>query len=247
LKRVFLFGTFKARGIVIKEIFSGESDKTVTMLLKGHGKLSAHSRGARKPNSKYLAGTQIFAYSDFVLFTKNNFYSITQIDLIESFFNLRCGYDRLCASNYAAEVAGAVVLYGMQADNILFLLLKTLQSLNNCQTDIKLILSAFNIKLIQLLGYAPDLSCCTNCGGPVSGSYLMASEGLLCSNCRALPHIEISTACFNTINYILSAGIKSIFNFGLAPGYISEVFNLSEIFIKSHIDVNIMSRKLFAF
>ena len=42
----------KIRGIVLKEVFVGESDKIITILAKDYGKISISAKGARKPTGK---------------------------------------------------------------------------------------------------------------------------------------------------------------------------------------------------
>ncbi len=239
--------TFKARGIVIKEDYSGEYDKNVVLLLKEFGKVKVYARSARKTSSKYLAGTQLLTYSDFVIFKKNNFLSITQIDIIESFANIRYDYDKLCVSNYVAELAEKLVLYEMQADNILLLLIKTLSALNKADADIKKIYFVFNFKLLQILGYAPVLDNCVNCGEKIDGEFFINTEGLICKNCSSLPCVNISKTAVFTINYILNSQISDIFKFNLENKNSEELLKLSDMLIKAHVEAEIKSMKSFDF
>ena len=55
------------RGIVIKETFSGDSDKYIIIFAKDIGKVSVFAKGARKLKSKFLAGTALFTYGDFIV------------------------------------------------------------------------------------------------------------------------------------------------------------------------------------
>ena len=79
----------KIRGIVIGEAQRGESSKQITVLAKGVGKVRLSARGAKNAKSHLLAGTQLFAYCDFTIYEGRGFWSVTQIDLIESFYGLR--------------------------------------------------------------------------------------------------------------------------------------------------------------
>lgn len=57
----------KTTGIVIKEVHTGEADKILTIFTRNLGKITASAKGARRPRSRLIAGTQLLCYSDFVL------------------------------------------------------------------------------------------------------------------------------------------------------------------------------------
>ena len=48
----------KMKGIIIAENNMGDFDKMLTMLTPGAGKISCVAKGARRPKSSLLAGTQ---------------------------------------------------------------------------------------------------------------------------------------------------------------------------------------------
>jgi DNA repair protein RecO (recombination protein O) len=212
--------TVKARGVVLKETPVGESDKIITLLTKERGKISVSARGARKTKSKYLAGTQLFTYSDFVLFDGKRFYSVTQIDIIENFYAIRREYDKLCCGNLFVEMCDKLILENMPCEDILFLLLKALLALARDRTRPQLVSRAFEFKFMQLSGYAPEMTRCSQCGGPLSGNSLgFGGFGLLCRDCRpekensGVVRILVETA--SIIQYILSTDTKDLFRFNI--------------------------------
>ena len=78
------------RGIVIKETFSGDSDKYIIIFAKDIGKVSVFAKGARKLKSKFLAGTALFTYGDFIVKESREFLWIKEwyfyISLWDLFF-----------------------------------------------------------------------------------------------------------------------------------------------------------------
>ena len=60
-KRWSKMGTVKTSGIIISENNLGDYDKMLTMLTPGLGKISCVAKGARRPRSALLAGTQFCA------------------------------------------------------------------------------------------------------------------------------------------------------------------------------------------
>ena len=88
-------GIIKTKGIVLVESNMGDSDKMITLLTPGLGKIGCAAKGARKPKSALLAGTQYLCFADYILFEGNNTYNINSCDIIEIFYNLRIDLDKL--------------------------------------------------------------------------------------------------------------------------------------------------------
>ena len=57
--------TVTAMGIVISAMPMGEYDKRVVLLTKQFGKITAFARGARRPTSQFLSGTQPMSFGEF--------------------------------------------------------------------------------------------------------------------------------------------------------------------------------------
>ena len=260
--------SIKSKGLVLKETKVGEYDKRVTLLLKETGKVTAYSKGARKATSKFLTGTQLFSYSEYVLFSTNRFLSTSHIEIIDNFYNIRTDYDKLCYGTYFLELTDKVVLENLQVDDILYLLLRTLHILNRKTPisrenspnqenqdegiNIKLICAVFNFKFLKLNGYEPILSNCFACQKEIfhkdifqnetKDNYYFSSDGLVCGKCKQKNHyIEVSYSTVYSINYILSSSINDIYKFNLQEGYVDELYQASFLFLRSHLDVNLKS------
>ena len=152
--------TIKARGIVIRETLVGETDKYLTIFTKDTGKLVVRARGAKNAKSKYLTA-QIFAYCDFVLYQGRGFYSLTQVELIERFYNLRLNYDRLMLAYEIIALVDKYVPTGhietQESRDILLLILKAMSKLVKESTAPELIATIFKLKFLQLAGFAPNV------------------------------------------------------------------------------------------
>ena len=66
----------KISGIVIAESNMGDFDKMLTILTPNYGKISCSARGARRPKSQLLAGTQLLCFGEYMVFKGSETYTI---------------------------------------------------------------------------------------------------------------------------------------------------------------------------
>jgi len=85
----------KISGIVIAENNMGDYDKMLTILTPGFGKISCVAKGARRPQSALLAGTQLFCFAEYMMYKGTTTYHINSCETIEMFYNLRTDLDKL--------------------------------------------------------------------------------------------------------------------------------------------------------
>lgn len=205
--------TIKIRGIIIKESPVGESDKYLTIFTKDRGKLIIRARGAKNSKSKYLTA-QLFAYCDFVIYSGKNFYSLTQIELLESFYNLRLNYDSLMiAYNIISMVDNYFTgsIDNEESSDILLLILKSLKRLTKKGIDQNLIQSVFTIKFLQIVGLAPTLDY----------QYVYGLD----------QPIKINTDIFLTLNYILNSDVHNVYSFYTSSKVQKALENLCKLFL----------------
>ena len=75
--------TLKIKGIVISESNMGDFDKMVTVLTPT-GKIGCAAKGARRPKSLLMAGTQYLCFSDFPAEFFSGAYTLTLVSVLIS-------------------------------------------------------------------------------------------------------------------------------------------------------------------
>ncbi len=204
--------TEKVRGIVIREIPVGESDKIITLLTKEKGKITLSARGARKPKSKYLASCELFAYSDFVIYTARKYPSVSSAVLINSFYGLRKRLDCFYCGAYLSEICNRLIFEGTDCSECMLLLLTALNRMSKGLSESFITSLVFELKFLLINGMLPDLGVCESCGKSLEGSAHIGSDGLLCSDC-AKDEKEISSGAVKALRYIYNSDIASVFSF----------------------------------
>ena len=239
---------FKDKGVVLKEYFSGEYDKNLVLLLKDRGKVTVFAKGARRPKSKYNAGSQALAYCEFVIFEGKGFLSLTQTEVISSFYYIGRDYDKLCLASYFAEIVNATILSSMPASDPLLLLLMSLKALAKGIMHNELISSIFGIKYMQIEGYSPQLDKCVICEEDQKhGAKLYFTDhGIICSQCAESgcdSFIEIDEKVIFVMDYILNNEIKKIFKISVSEEVTDKLHRAVQFFIKANLDVTTKSGK----
>ncbi len=228
------------RGIVLKEVAVGEKDKIITLLAKDVGKLSISCKGSRGTTSKTASGTTLFTYGDYNIFTGLKHLRLNNVYIIKSFYKISYDYDSLVFASYFVEVIDKTTFQNEENNDILYLLLHSLNALETKKNTPMLTSAIFNIKLVQLLGFTPILDVCSFCGKENFEPMFFGDEGVVCKNCNHnYPIVKKETIYI--INYILSNNIKDIFNFNVNHQNILILYNLSLKYLKNHTDIKINS------
>ncbi|MDQ2085987.1 DNA repair protein RecO [Herbivorax sp. ANBcel31] len=232
----------KTTGIVIKEVHTGEANKIVTLFTRNMGKVSGSAKGARRPKSRFVAGTQLLCYSDFVLFKGKEMYSINSCDVIEPFYNIRNSIEKLTCAAHMTEIINDIVQENQQATKLLKLFLNSLHMLSNSNRPILQILTIFEMKLLSILGYAPWVGGCLNCENKEFGDMLFSFEkcGFICEKCASLDKgaVQLSEGATKAIYYIVCSNMKNIFNFEVSNRVLNELRRVSKTYLNNQLEKN---------
>ena len=237
--------TLTAKGLVLKETCVGEADKILTLLLKEHGRISVSARSARKTGSKFLSAAQTFCYADFSVYSGKGFYSLASAEPIKNFYGIAEDYDKLRTASYIVELADKTLMDGENCDEILYLLLVTLSKLEKNAQPPEIVRAVFLIKFLQLNGYSPETSVCSECGEKLNepgGEIYLGESGTVCEGCaEGMAHIKISAGCLRAVSYILSQKTQSIFSFEINEKTGGELIIAAGFLSEAHMDVKLKS------
>ena len=153
-------GLIKTTGIILLENNMGDFDKMVSVLTPDIGKIGCAAKGARRPKSSLLAGTQFLSFSNLIIYKGASSYSINSCEPIEVFYNIRTDLEKLTYASYITRLVYDVTDENQFTYKILQLLLNTLYVISETQVDFDFILSIFQLRLMVLLGFSPNLGKC---------------------------------------------------------------------------------------
>jgi len=230
----------KTKGVILKEINVGEADKIVTIFSNSKGKITGSVKGARRPKSRFIAGSQLFCYSEFVLFKGKNMYSINSCDVIEPFYEIRNDLIKLTYAAHINEIVIDVVQEELPSNRVLQLFLNSLYMLAKSNKSPELIARVFELRLMAVLGYAPSVFNCIRCGKEdfEGFSFSFRQCGFLCKDCLEDDRysLRLSEGTARAINYIIYSDIKNVFNFEVSDQILSELKKVSRRYLRDRLE-----------
>ena len=228
----------KMNGIILSENNLGDFDKMLTMLTPGVGKISCVAKGARRPKSALLAGTQTFCFGEYLMYKGTNTYHINSVETIEIFYNIRTDLEKLKYAVHINKIIQDVTHENQNCYNILQLLLNTLYTISETNKNLDLILSVFKLRLLSIMGFTPNVTSCVNCGEKekIQG-FSIKDNGFKCSDCskQDISVIQMSESTLNAIKYTVIAPAKKIYSFTIKDEALEEF----KLIIKLYFDENV--------
>ena len=212
-----MFKTVNA--LVLREVRYKEADRILTLLTDTDGKITVKARGALRKSSKTAAATQQLTYSEMTLFGNLGRWTVNEATMKEGFDGLRADIGNFALGCYFAECVDALSVEDQPDAPLMQLALNCLYALSRGMYTPEHIKAAFELRLMCLAGYTPELSHCAVCGEEEPGDpVLMLERGCVC--CRrcaagAGQTVKLDTASLNAMRHICSASPKQILSFYL--------------------------------
>ena len=174
-------------------------DKLLTLLSSDQGLMTAVVKNPGSGKSRVSAACEMLAYSEFCLFSGRTRYIIDSAELLNNFYSLRNSLTGLSLAAYLAELTKFVMPQKENAEEILRLLLNTLYLLEKGEKSERLLKAVYELRLMCLSGFQPDVDGCAGCG---------KQQGDFWSAAGATELSCVKTVCPSIRNYrsVLSAG-----------------------------------------
>ena len=171
---------------MVRTIKLGETDRIVTFLTQGNGKVRAVAKGVRKSGSRFGARVEQTSHVAFQCYRGRELDVVTQVETLEAHRNLREDYTALTHAVSMLEAVDQVAQEREPAPALYRLLVGALRTLD--ETPSPVVTPGFFWKLLSLEGYHPHLDGCVRCGdenGPYQ-AFDLVDGGVLCASCGRL-------------------------------------------------------------
>jgi DNA repair protein RecO (recombination protein O) len=221
---------YQTEAIIIKKIKLGEADRILTLYTPHLGKIQAVAKGVRRPKSKMAGHLELLTHSLISLARGRNLDTITGSQTINSFLPLKSDLELTACALYTLEMGEQFTPDSAENYPLFQLLLETMHHLClGSQNDLSL--RYFELQLLNLVGYRPELlecACCHSPLTPVTNSFSPKTGGVLCPGCRtehpfAYP---LSVNALKVLRWLQSGDYHAASKLRVTPGLSREVKEL---------------------
>jgi DNA repair protein RecO (recombination protein O) len=207
------FRSFRAESLVLRHSDWGEADRLLVLYTREQGKLRAIAKGARKVTSRKAGHLEPFTHVTLQLAKGRDFLIVTQADTLTAFLPLR---DDLVKTGYAAYIVELLdrFTYDEEGANpsLFRLLIESLERIEKEQ-DAWLAVRYYEMRLLDFLGFRPQLLECANCGREIQAEdqyFSFTVGGVICPRCgRGLPNpVAISMEALKYLRHFQRSGYR---------------------------------------
>lgn len=218
--------TIKTKGIIVKRINLGEADRILTIITKDRGKIRVVAKGVRKSKAKLSGFLEMFRYNDYLIAEGRNLDIITSAQTIDNLHGISKDLRSVALAYYIAEMVDRLIEETQEVDGTFDLTFLILNEISKGDIGLDLLKSFFEINVLSLLGFQPELNYCVECRQPVSeGCFSFAMGGLLCdehSNSDPVS-IKLTNQEIGNLKNLLAKNVEDIRLEGEALSKITQV------------------------
>lgn len=181
--------TYSVNAVNVASFPIGETDKVVTVFSAEKGLIKCVAKGARKPGSKIGGRAELLNVNKLLLASGRTFEIISQAETLETFSQLRGDLERLAYSLYYAELT-SIFGQGLNEESSAYFDFLVMSLRYQClsQSDPAYLCLMFELSLLDILGYKPELTVCVNCRSVLNDHVLAGFHfelgGMVCERCH---------------------------------------------------------------
>lgn len=227
------------RGLIIKVMDIKENDRLLTILTSEFGIVRAFVSGAKKSTNKNHYATTLFSFCDFLFNVSGDTYKVKEAIVISSFFKLSSDIVSLSLAQYFCELAANLTPEDESANEHLRLLLNTLNFLVEGKKSPIILKSIFEMRILTISGYMPDLVGCSNCGKFDDDimCFFFEEGSLLCSQCRVDGRYSyLDATLLSALRHIVYSDFNRLFNFSVPEESARKLSKITEDYLQFQTD-----------
>ena len=219
--------TYRTEAIVLRQHPLGEADLLLTLFTPQEGKLRAVAKGVRRLTSKLAGHLEPLTRVELSLSVGQGLDVVSQAQMVEGFASVKGDLARTSRALYLAELVDGFAVERSGNPALYGLLLEALALLGQ-EVEAGPLLRSFEVRLLDLSGFRPELQVCVECRQPPEEGlqrYTPDGGGLLCGEC-APPRarvMSLSSKALATLRLLDSTSLEQASRLHLAPELVEEL------------------------
>lgn len=229
--------SIKTKAIVLKEIRLREADKILVCLSSELGKFSVSARGAKNQKNKNIAAASFMTYSEMILYSSRSMYSLSQTNVIESFYNIRKDIVKLTYASYFADILLDSIQENEESEHTLRLLLNILYYLMDDNISPAYLATLFEFRLLKYIGFKFNTDRhCSKCKSEDVSHVSISRGGFICRDCHTQGTFLVTDNEMETIDILVNLPLKKAIEMKISNDLISSIRKISVKYLTMCLD-----------
>lgn len=205
------FRSIRVDAVVLRHSDYGEADRLLTIYTRQLGKMRVLAKGARKIASRKAGHIEPFTHVRLQLAKGRDMFLVTQADTVDAYLPLREDLILTSHASYVMELLDRFTYEDETENSSTFrLLTETLARLASL-SDPWLVIRYYEMRLLDQLGFRPQLRECANCGREIKAEdqfFSFSAGGVICPRCgKGLPNLHpISVEALKYLRHFQRSG-----------------------------------------
>jgi DNA repair protein RecO (recombination protein O) len=177
--------SLRIEAVVLRHSDMGEADRLLWLYTLEMGAVRAIAKGVRKPRSRKAGHLEPFTRVSLLLARGRDLYIITQAEAIDTYQVVREDLISMGYASYVIELLYRFTYEEVENRSLYRLLTDTLTRLNT-EDNPAFPVRYYEIRILDLVGFRPQLFNCINCGEDIQpeDQFFSAKDGgVLCPKC----------------------------------------------------------------
>lgn len=184
--------TYRAVGLTLRKSPVGEADLVSSVYTREHGKLDVLARGARRLTSRLIGHFEPLTLVRLSISRGRTLDIVAEAEVVNAFPDVKSDYASVARGLHLAELIDGFSANAASNPRVLDIALQTLtvigshSVLDDADSSSDLPLRHFDLQILQLSGFMPELYQCVDCGSelePERHRYAAGAGGAVCWDC----------------------------------------------------------------
>jgi len=235
--------SFRVEAVVLRHSDWGEADRLLWLFTREIGKVRAVAKGVRKLRSRKAGHLEPFTRVNLLMARGRDILLVTQAETVDAFLHLREDLLRVTYASYVVELLDRFTYEEGENRALFRLLVDTLSRLDKGNVD-DLAVRYFEVRLLELAGFRPQLFNCLECGEEITAQdqYFSAERGgVLCPRCgrKVLEAKAVTTDVLRYLRHFQRSSWEKVSNSPLSSKLNSEIENLVHYYLTYLLERNL--------
>ena len=177
--------TYRTIGLTLRKSPIGEADLLSVLFTREHGKLELRARGARRLTSRLMGHFEPLTLLRLSVARGRSLDVVAEAEVVTAFPEVKTDYAVTARGLYVAELVDAFSALSVSNAGLFDLAVQTLEAIGE-KPAADLPLRYFDLHLLNLSGFLPELYICVECGEelePERHRFAVGAGGTLCPDC----------------------------------------------------------------